>query len=334
MKWLIYALGGGYGHITRALSLAKVATHRGIHCSILYNSPLAHRAIPFYEERFSQVNFEYVPSNFERSDVTKFMENYFSDLQGCDRVIVDTFPRGIAGELVTILPKISCPKVFISRHLNQKYIESIDIYKSLQSFDAVIRPEDSLPPPSYLTHFFATESWLLCSSNEILSQKEARKYLQVVQKTKAPVIGFLGSGHQKEIFQGYQWAKRLRADFPQFKIIFLTLETLDEDSELCRKIWPVMKIYRALDLLICSGGHNAINEAKVTNTPALVIPRKRRYDRQDLRADGHAIAAGYEDICLACESLQKNPHEKRRPDAKFTNGAQKAYKIIEGLVES
>ena len=40
-RWLIYALGGGYGHFTRALSLARAAKQAGQTVEILYNSELA-----------------------------------------------------------------------------------------------------------------------------------------------------------------------------------------------------------------------------------------------------------------------------------------------------
>jgi len=262
------------------------------------------------------------------------MRNYLSDLRRCDRVIVDTFPRGIAGELDAFLPNISCTKILISRYLNQKYIESIDIDKSLQSYNAVVHPKDSLARPSYLKQFFSTEPWLLCSADEIFSQEKARQHLQLVRENAAPVIGFLGSGQMQEIIQAYQWAKRLRDDCPQLQVVFFTLEDLEEDSALCRKIWPAMQVYPALDLLVCSGGHNAINEAKVTNTQILVIPRKRRYDRQDLRATERPLVTSYKEIRIVCESLKIDSYRQQKPYADFANGAQKACTIIENLSES
>ena len=36
-SWLIYAMGGGFGHLNRALSLARQAVESDVHCTILHN---------------------------------------------------------------------------------------------------------------------------------------------------------------------------------------------------------------------------------------------------------------------------------------------------------
>ena len=41
MRCLVYALGGGLGHLTRGIALARAAGRRGIHSTILSNSPFA-----------------------------------------------------------------------------------------------------------------------------------------------------------------------------------------------------------------------------------------------------------------------------------------------------
>ena len=38
--WLIYALGGGLGHVTRATSLIRAAEREGVTCTVLANTSL------------------------------------------------------------------------------------------------------------------------------------------------------------------------------------------------------------------------------------------------------------------------------------------------------
>lgn len=85
--WLIYALGGGWGHLTRALSLGRVAAnHRKVR--IITNSPYA-----------QQINHEgclvhWIPDNNGFSatciQVREILLNTHYDC-----LIIDTFPRGL-----------------------------------------------------------------------------------------------------------------------------------------------------------------------------------------------------------------------------------------------
>lgn len=331
MRWLIYALGGGYGHVTRALSLAKIASARNIECTILYNSELVHRAVNIYTKRSPRTRLEYIPSYFDQQGVAKFMGNYLGEIGGYDRVIVDTFPRGIAGELSSILPKIRCPKILIHRYLNEKYVKSIDIQNALNEFDEILMPRDSLSIPQYLRRHSKTEPWLICSPEEILSVQEAQLELNIFERRQLPTVAFLGTGSHEEMFQSRRWAEQLRSECQFLNVIHFSLEPIDQSKILFRQIWPVMKVYRAIDLLVCSGGYNALTEASATQTRTIVTPRKRRYDRQDLRANEHEQATNYLQVREKCELFATDFRPRRTRTMVFENGANEACDRVEKL---
>ena len=56
-------------------------------------------------------------------------------------VIVDTFPRGLGGELAEILPQLSVPKVLIHRDINPDYVIAKNLPDFVaDNFDLVIVP--------------------------------------------------------------------------------------------------------------------------------------------------------------------------------------------------
>ena len=99
--WGIYALGGGWGHVNRALALARVAArHRPVH--VLSNSPYCDRI----------VSTELPPRlTLHALDPTVSLETArhkvlsLLDRLDYDCLIVDTFPRGLIGELVNLIPQ-------------------------------------------------------------------------------------------------------------------------------------------------------------------------------------------------------------------------------------
>src|ERR1700753_818341 len=100
--WGIYAMGGGWGHLTRALALARVAP---VAVRIASNSPYV-RLIP---------------------DQSLFAP--LAALANCGVLIVDTFPRGIVGELAPCLSQTQAKKIFIARDIDPEYVQSFALHE-------------------------------------------------------------------------------------------------------------------------------------------------------------------------------------------------------------
>ncbi len=112
MKFLIYALGGGFGHITRAYKLSQLLNS-------LYNSAnviiiASYQNVPNFLHQNLQIQWVY-PQNIQNLTFTlKSFINSFNP----DFWITDVFANGIFYELPFILNDFSFFKVVIARILN------------------------------------------------------------------------------------------------------------------------------------------------------------------------------------------------------------------------
>ncbi|MEB3147495.1 MAG: UDP-N-acetylglucosamine--LPS N-acetylglucosamine transferase, partial [Sphaerospermopsis sp.] len=97
-SYLIYALGGGWGHLNRALSLGRIAAKEK-KVNIITNSPYT-----------PQINSEgctlhCISNNAGFAETCQQVREIILNTD-CDRLIIDTFPRGLGGELADILPQL------------------------------------------------------------------------------------------------------------------------------------------------------------------------------------------------------------------------------------
>ena len=83
-RWLIYALGGGMGHLHRALALARAAARQNIATCVLTNSPFAdsvliadcRRLVPLGD----RIQVMTLPSHARRHELTVLIEGALTDL--------------------------------------------------------------------------------------------------------------------------------------------------------------------------------------------------------------------------------------------------------------
>src|SRR5580698_10096100 len=119
-SWLIYALGGGFGHLTRASALARAALHDNVR--ILTNSPYANlvqRALP--ELNIIALN----PVMTVAEGRAEVVSRIASEAPEC--LIVDTFPRGLGGELSDVISSFPGLKVLVQCDLNPQYSAAFDL---------------------------------------------------------------------------------------------------------------------------------------------------------------------------------------------------------------
>src|SRR5262249_10186313 len=116
--WLIYALGGGLGHLTRSLSLARAARLRRRRPTVRTNRPFPARATGAAE----LATLEVIPASADRAEVSAAVH---ARLRRSDYelLVVDTFPRGIVGELPEIFPALDGrPRALVNRYLCRAYV--------------------------------------------------------------------------------------------------------------------------------------------------------------------------------------------------------------------
>ena len=338
--WIIYALGGGTGHWTRAISLARQAARHGIATRILTNSPnqflrapepTKNRVpVPSLIQLDPRIKIVLIPATYEREQVSEICQRDLSACREQDVLIVDSFPCGIAGELRESLRAISAHKVFIHRDLNPEYIRWGKLDDTVSHYDLVISPGDA-GPLDHLVHA-RTNPWLVCDADELVPRTIARKVFAVDENSQLPLIVVSGCGTSDESLEMARFAIRLDTEFGtscHIRMTSLDERAVHEAGELGVSLWPLLAVLPAVDLLVGAGGYHTVYESRVTQTPFFAIPQNRLYDRQSRRLLTTERAANYEEMTKKIgEFLMQFSISKTKLPQTYANGANEAFEII------
>lgn len=281
---LIYALGGGWGHLTRAVSLAR-ACGGGRVLSNSPHAPVVRAAMPEIE----------------------IVEGYslFED----DLLVVDTFPRGIMGELAAVLPLFRGRKVLVHRDLNPKYIESRGLREFVAAhYDVVLRPgERELAPLADLPQVRTTRPWLIRSARELPSRDEARRRMGVGSD---PCVLVIAGGYAREL----EWYGQVEAALAGVAV---------------RRAegWPAMDLLPGADCVIGGAGYNTVNECAACGVPLVARAWPRKYDRQRERTEAHGVTL-IDEVREAPAAVERALEAPRGP-IEFVNGAEEAAAILQ-----
>lgn len=348
-RCLIYALGGGWGHLNRALSLARLAQHK-YSITIITNSPYS----------------DYIKSDFATiiglSPSLKFSQTY-KQIQDIiinlkyDCLIIDTFPRGLGGEIADILPQIpiTVPKILINRDLNPQYIQSKNIYRFVQKyFYLVIIPGEITPSPlSNLPQAKITQPWLIRNAPELPDLNTIAKLLQLdlnghqpysnppvplnkIIENREKIVLVIASGLIEEL-ANYGLLTQKLSKFKSLKIRCLApIVPPNCPPELHISYYPALECLNIADVVIGSGGYNTVSECLAVKVPLVVLPHQRIYDRQLIRTQELRKNPNYkiniahnpeEAIALALKLPLRHPQTPA-----YTNGAAEGLSLIEDLL--
>jgi hypothetical protein len=296
--WLMYALGGGWGHLTRAVSLARVAPAS---VRIVTNCPYADyvsRAIPGLDLRWAS----------SRDAVLSEMQSAASR---CDRIIVDTFPRGLLGELADWLPLQSIPRVLVARDLNPDYVESF----ALQAFVAKHYDLVLLPGEGEAFVGFSTAPWLACPVPEPESNRET--------------VFICATGNQEE----QAWYGEVAALLCQERQRVSCVSPACPPGcppEHWRMHWPALELLGSASAVVGGAGYNLVYETQAARVALIARPWPRLYDRQALRAEraGATIVTTPEE---AVKAVRRHAPCQRNPGT-VGDGPQHAAVAIGALV--
>ena len=328
MKWCLYALGGGLGHLVRSLGLARAAVARGHHVTLLANSAYA-PLLPVAVELGPHGAFIEILSSYDRGQVTDFIRQTLRD-QAFDVLVVDTFPRGLAGELPEILPTLSAKKVLVHRDLNPRYVEQADLTRFVEHYDLLLSPGE-LGPLAEQAHTHRTAPWLIRDFDELLDQPAAWKQLRI-DRIDLPVIAVIAAGFPAETQAMSELAQRLSQSLSDRANVRLIALGPLADTPNCPAIslWPTLAAIRGIDLLIGAGGYNTVWEARTTQTPLMAIGRPRMYDRQDVRlSDLERVANESAALTRAVAWVEHNGGQHREQVPAYENGVHAAVQLIE-----
>jgi len=252
-------------------------------------------------------------------------------------LIVDTFPRGLGGELAGLLGSLAATKVLVHRDLNPRYVAEADLRDFVKSaYDLVLIPGESEGNAfAKLPNAVVTDPWLVRNADELTSRRKARQLLKI-EDARQPCILVCASGTSQELrWFGAVVSKLLdRSPHAAIRCVAPSLPP-GCPRECWIKYWPAADLHPATDIVIGSAGYNTIYECLAGGMPLIARPWPRLYDRQWLRAR-RAVREGNVMVVkqpteAASKAIRQIGSASPRSQIKYSNGVVEAVAHIEQL---
>jgi predicted glycosyltransferase len=300
LKTLIYALGGGWGHLTRAAALARAMGFP----TILSNSPY----LQSVRHAMPELSIESVAS---REDAVARIASEDPDV-----LIVDTFPRGLGGELADLLPSLCATKVLVHRVLNPDYVAWGNLHRFVADhYDCVLCPGER-GEFAGLPQAVDTAPWLVREPVSI--------------DARADVV-ICASGNAEELPWYGEVAALLSRDV-DVRCIAAQLPPACP-SEIWIRHWPSIDWIVNAKAVVGGAGYNTVNECVALGVPLIARPWPRKYDRQEWRAAPHpdiAVVTTPQEARRAALEVLRRPAQ---PRPIFRNGANDAAMWVRSIFE-
>jgi len=308
----------------RALSFARAASRRWHHTTIISNSPWAEairQQSAWPEHTALRALATSLDKHGVRARVTELLET-----EPHDALVVDTFPRGLAGELPALTARQRVPRVWVHRDMTPEYANRAEVIEAASSYDLALAPGEA-GPLAERVGARSTAPWLALDREALLPRERAREALGAGAQ---PLALVLGSPSPEEDEQAAQLTKDLASRKRiGWSVRFASLGDATAEPELrAPKMWPLMKLYAGVDALIGAGGYNTVHEARATGVPLLATARTRLYDRQSQR-----LRTGERfELAELQQRLERVP-ARRDTICPFDNGAHEAVRLVARLLE-
>ncbi len=301
--WLIYALGGGWGHLVRALALGRIAAaHHPV--IIVCNSPYAADLLLYAagdEEYLPIVEGCYIhaiPATATSAQTYQMVVEILT-AEPYECLIVDTFPRGLGDELFQSLPELQlsypkCAKILVNRDINPDYVASQGLREFVTAnFDLVLGPDFTsfqsllsmaVGSPSIYPEVKHTKPWLIRSPSELGGRAAAMSRLKLDPNQNPKVVLVCAAGNAEELSLYGHVTVGLDAALPDVVVRCLAPERPPQvPPHLWQFHWPAMECFPAADVVVGAGGYNTVYECLAVGVPLVAFAFERKYDRQKIR---------------------------------------------------
>lgn len=309
--------------------------------TILTNSPYAASVQNWLQSSLQKrLQLQIIPAQLS-AEATRQQVRQVLQQQRYDGLIVDTFPRGLGGELTDLLPELSPPRVLIHRDLHPHYVQVKSITSFVQSYyQAVLIPgEGNDLPLAHLPYVLQTQPWLLRDASELATLYSNTIHSQSLELfdrrllTDSPLILICAAGQrQEQEFFGHLTVQ-LSQTLTHAKVLCLSDRCPAScPSELHLSHYPGIDCLAMADLVIGAGGYNTVYECAALQVPLLAFAFERQYDRQLRRILHHAqwVASPAAAIEAARQLLPVNKPGDRQ--FSYVNGAVDAVRYIEQIL--
>ena len=241
-------MGGGHGHVCRSLHIVRAIRALAPTVEVKLLGPERCRAIVP-----TGVGYEAPPSR-TREVLGRWFATLVEDFQP-RVVVVDTFPRGVMGELRF---RSGQKRVLVTRLVPPAYYQKAQVRDACYAFDQIYWSEGKTLP-----EYPGIEVEPVTDTRPILSAR----------KSSHRTLG-LGTGI-------YQHGDRLRN---AFEAAFGSEgQWIDQGS--WRRDLGLQ--FPSFELLVSASGYNTFYEALRAGLPTIFIPQERKYDFQDQRVQAH-----------------------------------------------
>lgn len=336
-SWLIYAMGGGWGHLVRALALGRLVADRK-QVTVLCNSPysadlLLYAAGDDHQPIVAGCYLEAIPHTLSATETRDRVREAIAHSTD-DLLIVDTFPQGLGGELADLLPQMNAtPRILVHRDLNPEGVRAQNLHRFVaDNFDLIAIPGEPRDLPfAELPQVEYTAPWLIRSASELGDRTHSLKLLRLNPAETDRLVLVLAAGRDEELRLYGQLTVALAKALPGVTVRCLSPDRPPEcPLELWTFHWPGIECLPAADVVVGGGGYNTFYECAAVGVPLVAFAFPRQYDRQAhrvLTATGSATLVNAIDSAIAATIALLETPRKRQPPT-FVNGAVQAADLI------
>lgn len=317
----VLALGGGTGHLLRAIAFARAAATRAHRVRILASSPLAgvlSRALAPSGARVVAIEIGLVGES--GTQALRDRARAWLAAEEDDALVVDTFPRGLVGELDGA--PVRCPRVLVHRDLADAYALRRETREAAASFDAVIAPGEDGPLAAELGAI-RTAPWLIAASLDLASAGAARAAWGAPPGDERPIV-VVATTFEDEDARGLVDLARALASELEASVRVVASHPHADGAPV-----PLARLLGGVDLLVGAGGYHLVHEARATMTPLAALASYRAYDAQARRLRAGERARDLEEITSRIRSVARRT---KPPPASIVDGAAEGLRVVEELV--
>lgn len=339
---VFYALGGGRGHVNRALAVARALARSGGRSLILS----ANR--DFRPRGVEGARLSCVPEGVrEAVDSRLALAAWVDGCAGRARpraFVVDTFPLGIRNELGLCRIQGAAKRICVLRHVREEVAARQGWAARLgELYDGFIFCEDSpvldgLAKAVRPRPVAGVGPILIRDAGELPTRQEARRALGLAAEERFVVAVATGTRREQDELQSAYGA--LRRAIRGRRGVRLVVAGAGGGRGRWG-YWPLIERLPAADLVVGPAGYNLFHEVSVLGLPAVWLPMRKAFDDQFWRSRDaiqvRSRAEMLDAVAAALDLLQQVEERDRgarceRPA--FANGAGPAAEFIRMLSRS
>lgn len=301
--------GGGAGHLQRLIAIGRWLRRYAAYCGAtaeIYFLTSSEADTFLFHEGFASFK---LPSktSVQASGIDKL--TYLSlakqwvwhsvGLLRPDILVVDTFPNGSFGELLSALD-LARHRVFVYRPVREEFAQRADFQAMLPLYDLILVPETReaakiIAPEKAGAALRFTGPLLIRERAEMKSRDEARAHFGIPDDRISVLLSAGAGGDPTAEAHLIEASRRLLAHPELFVVVATGPLYRGRRTPGDRILWvsePALAEWlSAFDFAVAAAGYNTTAELMFAGVPAIFIPQEKVADEQDKRAQA-AVKAG------------------------------------------